>query len=111
MRLEPITRQNQHLYTTIYDINSDKETLELNLQNALDLNLILEIDMLINKKDRNGIDHKTAEKKPFIWRPLKLTYGNLELQISNFEKVLGIHIDENLKWNNHFQYISNKKSS
>ena len=42
---------------------------------------------------------------------LKLEYNNLELQISSNEKILGVHVDENLVWNNHFQQVSKKISS
>ena len=42
---------------------------------------------------------------------LKLEYNNLELQISSNEKILGVHMDENLVWNNHFQQVSKKISS
>ena len=39
---------------------------------------------------------------------LKLECNNLELQISSNEKILGVHMDENLVWNNHFQQVSKK---
>ena len=42
---------------------------------------------------------------------LKLEYYNLELQISSNEKILGVHVDENLVWNNHFQQVSKTRSS
>ena len=39
---------------------------------------------------------------------LKLEYNNLELQIASNEKILGVHVDENLVWNNYFQQVSKK---
>ena len=42
---------------------------------------------------------------------LKLEYNNLELQISSNEKILGVHVDGNLVWNNNFQQVSKKISS
>ena len=37
---------------------------------------------------------------------LKLTCTNLELIISSNEKILGVHVDQNFAWNNHFQHVS-----
>ena len=42
---------------------------------------------------------------------LKLTYNNLDLQISIDEKILGVHVDQNFAWNNHFQHVSKKIST
>ena len=35
---------------------------------------------------------------------LKLTYNNLELNISTN----GVYVDQNFAWNNHFQHVSKK---
>ena len=42
---------------------------------------------------------------------LKLTYNNLDLKISINEKILGVHVDQNFAWNNHFHYVSKKIST
>ena len=42
---------------------------------------------------------------------LTLTYNTLDLKLTHGETVLGLHIDENLVWNSHFQQVVIKVSS
>ena len=42
---------------------------------------------------------------------LTLVYDDFDLQLTRCEKVLGVHIDENLTWPNHFQHVSKNISS
>ena len=42
---------------------------------------------------------------------LNITFNNSELNNSSNEKILGVHVDQNFVWNNHFQYVSKKVSS
>ena len=42
---------------------------------------------------------------------LAIVYDNLDLQLTSCEKVLGVHIDDNLTGTNHFQHLSKKISS
>ena len=42
---------------------------------------------------------------------LSLSYNNVELQVTTDDKILGVSMDENLLWNNHYQVICNKASS
>ena len=42
---------------------------------------------------------------------LSLNFKDADLKLTSNEKVLAVQIDENLLWNGHFQYISNKISS
>ena len=42
---------------------------------------------------------------------LSIEYDNFDLQLTSCEKVLGVHIDDNLTWTNHFQHVSKKISS
>ena len=39
---------------------------------------------------------------------LALVYDHFDLQLTSCEKVLGVHIDDNLIWTNHFQNVSKK---
>ena len=39
---------------------------------------------------------------------LAIEYDNFDLQLTRCEKVLGVHIDDNLTWTNHFQHVSKK---
>ena len=40
-----------------------------------------------------------------------LVYDNFDLQVTSYEKVLGVNIDDNLTWTNHFQYVTKKIST
>ena len=40
-----------------------------------------------------------------------LVYDNFDLQVTSCEKVLGVNIDDNLTWTNHFQYVTKKIST
>ena len=37
---------------------------------------------------------------------LALVYDTFDLQLTSCDKVLGLHIDDNLTWTNHFQQVS-----
>ena len=41
---------------------------------------------------------------------LAIVYDNFDLQFISCEKGLGVHIDDNLTWTNHFQHVSKKIS-
>ena len=100
--------------TTLYSSASDKTSLETNLQNVLDLVHIwcLENGMFINiEKTKLMLIASRQKRHTLIDGNLNLEYNNLELQISSNEKILGVHVDENLVWNNHFQQVSKKISS
>ena len=47
----------------------------------------------------------------FTGQLLSLNFNNVDLQLSNNEKVLGVFIDENFIWNTLFTYVSKKISS
>ena len=99
--------------TTLYSSASDKTSLETNLQNVLDLVHIwcLENGMLIStEKTKLMLTASRQKRHTLIYGNLKLEYNNLELQISSNEKLLGVHVDKNLVWNNHFQQVSKKIS-
>ncbi len=44
-------------------------------------------------------------------RALRLKYDNIDLHMISGDKILGIHVDENLQWNTHFKNICKKVSS
>ena len=39
---------------------------------------------------------------------LSLSYNDIELQIICCKKILGVHLDDNLEWNNHFQRLQKR---
>ena len=100
--------------TTIYDVQTDKATLNANLQTALNLlkTWCRENGMLLNT-DKTKVMLLTSRQKrtTFTGKVLSLNFNNAELQLSNNEKVLGVYIDENFIWNTHFTYVSKKVSS
>ena len=42
---------------------------------------------------------------------LTLQYNDIDENITTCDKILGIHVDNNLTWNNHFNFLSKKLSS
>lgn len=42
---------------------------------------------------------------------LNLTYNDINLQLTTGDKILGVNVDQNLQWTNHFQYVCKKISS
>ena len=42
---------------------------------------------------------------------MKITFNDTDLKNSSYEKILGVHVDKNFVWNNHFWHISKKISS
>ncbi len=42
---------------------------------------------------------------------LKLAYNDINLKITTGDKILGLKINENLLWNDHFNFVSKKVSS
>ena len=100
--------------TTLYRSASDKRSLETNLQKLLDLIRIwcLENGMLINTdKTKLMLIPSRQKRNILIDGDLKLTYINLELQISSNEKILGVPVDKNPVWINYFHQVSKKISS
>ena len=42
---------------------------------------------------------------------LSLTYNDIDIKMTTSDKILGVHVDENLSWNDHYQHVSKKVSS
>ena len=42
---------------------------------------------------------------------LSLSYNEIDLHISTGDKILGVYIDDNFQWDNHFKYICKTVSS
>lgn len=97
--------------TTISDINSSKETLEQNLQNALN---ILETwchynGMLLNTDKTKVIFITTPQKRARLGNSqLKVSFKNIEIKVTTGDKLLGVNINENLKWEDHINKIKKK---
>ena len=100
--------------TTVYDIQTNMQTFERNLQNSLFLlnKWCRENGMVINT-DKTKVVIITSRQKRYNLKnsDLSLNFGDADLKLTSNEKVLGVHIDEKLLWNGHFQYITKKISS
>ena len=42
---------------------------------------------------------------------LSLNYNVIDIKMTTSDKIQGVHVDENLSWNNHYQQVSKKVSS
>ena len=42
---------------------------------------------------------------------LSLKHSDIDIRMTHADKILGVHVEDNLMWNNHFQYVSKKISS
>ena len=96
---------------TLYSTALDKISLETNIQKALDSvhTWCLENGLLINIDKTKLMLIASRQKRNYLTdTDLKLTYNNLELKISTNEKILGVHVDQNFAWNNHFQHVSKR---
>lgn len=100
--------------TTVYDIQSNMQTLQQNLQNSLILlnRWCRENGMVINT-DKTKVMLITSRQKRYNLQnnSLILNLNEVDLKLSSNEKILGVQIEENLVWNGHFQYISKKIAS
>ena len=97
--------------TTLYDIGLDKDMVENNPQHSLNLLKMwcLENGMIINiDKTKLMLISSRQKRKCMKDNKLAIEYDDFDLQLTSCEKVLGVHIDDNLTWTNHFQHVSKK---
>ena len=100
--------------TTIYFSNHDKLVLERNLQNSLDcLRMWCRENGMILNIDKTKVMLITSRQKRTVLNDavLILQYTDLDISITTCDKILGIHVDNNLTWNTHFNFLSKKLSS
>ena len=36
-----------------------------------------------------------------------LLYNDIDIKMTTSDNILGVHVDENLAWNDHYQHVSN----
>ena len=100
--------------TIFYDVQKDIPTIKTNLQRALDClkEWCRQNGMILNTEKTKIMLLSTRQKRLHIDESiLSLTYDNIDLQITTGDKILGINIDQNLQWNNHFHAVCKKVSS
>ena len=68
---------------------------------------------MVMNTDKTKVMLITSRQKRYNLKnsDLSLNFKGADLKPTSNEKVLGVHTDENLLWNGHFQYISKKISS
>ena len=100
--------------TTIYYSSSDTLMLERNLQKSLDcLQIWCRENGMILNTDKTKVMLITSRQKRMNLNNavLNLQYNDIDITITTCDKILGIHVDNNLTWNNHFNFLSKKLSS
>ena len=96
---------------TMYDIVLDKDMLENNLHHSLNLLKIwcFKNGMIINiDKTKLMLISSRKKRKCLKYDKLALVYYDFDLQLTSCEKMLGVHIDNNLTWTNHFDICFKK---
>ena len=99
--------------TTIYS-GSDKLMLERNLQKSLDcLQIRCRENGMILNTDKTKVMLITSRQKRINLNNavLNLQYNDIDIDITTCDKILGIHVDNNLTWNDHINFLSKKLSS
>ena len=104
------TVTNTEMYaddTTVYDVGTSKLVIQNNLQKALN---ILESwcennGMVLNPAKTKVLLITTSQKRSRCQESLSLKYNNIALEVTTGDKVLGIIVNQNLKWDEHFVYI------
>ncbi len=100
--------------TSIYDIQTSKAILQNNLQQALmKLGKWCKSNGMLLNTDKTKIMLITSRQKrtSMLDKVLKLKYDDIDINMINGDKILGIHVDQNLQWNTHFNNICKKVSS
>ena len=95
------------LYTTFYDFQNDINQLETNLQLSLKSlhDWCRQNGMVINKDKTKVMLITSRQKRQNLQNSaLSLRYNDMDIIITTGDKILGVHVDENLMWNNQFQH-------
>ncbi|MEW8547257.1 MAG: reverse transcriptase family protein [Candidatus Thiodiazotropha sp.] len=100
--------------TTLYDIQISQQMIEQNLQIALDQLRTWSKNngMLLNAAKTKVMLVTTNQKRQRLTTAsLKLEYMDESLQMVSSDKILGVFVDNNLKWSDHIKHITKKISS
>ena len=100
--------------TTIYEQNFDFSTLQSNLQKSLNLlhDWCRKNGMVLNTLQTKVMFITSRQKRNNLYESvLSLKYNDIDIKMTTSDKILGVHVDENLSWNDHYQHVSKKVSS
>ena len=68
--------------------------------------------MFLNTGKTNVMLITSRQKRFSVQNPvLSFMYRDIDIKMTHADKILGVHVDDNLMWNNHFQHVSKKISS
>ena len=91
--------------TTLYDVQTSQDTIEKNLQIALN-------ELHKWCKNKGMVLNSTKTKVMLITtNGLNLDFNMEPLQVITNDKILGVFVDNNLTWNEHIKHISKKIAS
>ena len=99
--------------TTFYDFQNDINQLETNLQLSLTSlhDWCRQNGMVINTDKMKVMLITIRQKRQNLQNSaLSLRYDDMDIRMTTCNKILGVHVDENLMWNNQFQHVSRKLS-
>ena len=54
--------------------------------------------LITNRQKRNNL-YESA---------LSLKYNDIDIKMTTSDKILGVHVDENLSWNDHYHHVLRK---
>ena len=100
--------------TTLYDVQTSQDTIEKNLQIALnELHKWWKNNsMVLNSTKTKVMLITTNQKRHGLDRDgLNLDFNMEPLQMITNDKILGVFVDNNLTWNEHIKHISKKIAS
>ena len=100
--------------TTIYEQNVDISTLQSNLQKSLNLlqDWCRKNGMVLNTLKTKVMLITSRRKRNNLYESvLSLKYNDIDIEMTTSDKILGVRVDENLSWNDHYQHVSKKVSS
>ena len=100
--------------TTVYYIDQDKSALERHLQSSLDSlqKWCRQNGMVLNTEKTKVMLIMSRQKRTIFGNTtLNLQHNDIDICMTSCDKILGIHVDHNLNWHNHFKFLSKKISS
>ena len=100
--------------TTFYDFQFDITLLETNVRLALNLLCIWcrQNGMVLNIEKTKVMLITSRQKRTSMQSPvLSLTYNDIYIRMTHADKILGVHMVDNLMLNNYFQHVSKEKIS
>ena len=92
--------------TTFYDFQNDTNQLETNLQFSLNsFHDCRQNGMVINTDKTKVMLITSRQKRQNLQNSaLPLRYNDMDIRMTTCDKILGVHVDENLMCNNQFQH-------